>query len=85
MSIKPDQITSSKGAKNVFQIVTNTKLQITVMVACNAVGEYVVPMILFPGERLINVRINGFQDAVFVLPKAGGWTLILSLLIWLCW
>ena len=47
LSVKPDRVLASKGSKNDYQVVSNTKLQIAVLVGCNAVGEYVTPLIFF--------------------------------------
>jgi hypothetical protein len=69
--VKPNKVLASKGATNVYQVVSNTKLQITVMAACNAVGEFVPPMILFLGERLTNVGLSGFEEAVYRTTKSG--------------
>ena len=41
------------------------------MAACNAVGEFVPPVILFPGERLTNVGLSGFEEAVYRMTKSG--------------
>ena len=70
LSVKPDKVMASKGATNVYQVISNTKLQITVMAACNAVGEFVPPMILFPGERLTKVGLSGFEEAVYSTTKS---------------
>ena len=51
LAVKAGRVMAEKGARHVYQVVTNTKTQITVMVAFNAYGDYVPPMILFPGER----------------------------------
>ena len=60
-----------KGVHNVYQVVTNTKLQITVMAAFNAFGDYLPPLILFPGERLQDVGFDGFPEARYATTKAG--------------
>jgi hypothetical protein len=38
----------------------------------NAFGEYVLPMILFPGERLRNIGLSGYPEATYAtIPN--GW------------
>lgn len=41
------------------------------MASCNAVGEFPPPMILFPGERLRDVRLSGFPEAIYATTKNG--------------
>ena len=60
-----------KGVHNVYQVVTNTELQITVMAAFNAFGDYLPPLILFPGERLRDVGLDGFPEARYETTIAG--------------
>jgi len=45
-------------------MVTNNKTQITVMAGFNAYGEYTPPMTLFPGERIRDVGLAGFPEAI---------------------
>jgi hypothetical protein len=71
LSVKPDKVLAPKGSKNIYQVVTNTKAQITVMATCNAVGEFVPPMILFPGERLRDVGLSGFPESIYATIKNG--------------
>ncbi|XP_053400574.1 uncharacterized protein LOC128557324 [Mercenaria mercenaria] len=47
------------------------KLQITVMEGFNAFGQYVPPLILFPGERLRDVGLNGFMEAIYAATENG--------------
>lgn len=54
-----------------YQIISNNKTQITVIAACNAVGEFIKPMILFPGERLRDVGMAGFPDTKYSVMKNG--------------
>lgn len=42
------------------------------MAACNAVGEFAPPpILLFPGERLRDVGLSGFPDAIYATTKNG--------------
>ena len=68
---KPGRVLAEKGARHVYQVVTNTKAQITVMVGFNAYGDYAPPMILFPGERLRDVGLSGFPAATYAVIKNG--------------
>ena len=68
---KQNRVLAPKGARNVYQVVTNNKVQITVMAAFNAFGEYVPPLILFPGERLRDVGLSGFPEASYATTKNG--------------
>ena len=63
---------AEKEAIHVYQVVTNTKTQITVMVAYNANGDDVPPMSLLPGESLRDSDLSGFSDAA---TKMAGWIL----------
>lgn len=47
------------------------KKRITVIACINAYDHYVPPMILFPGERIRNVGLDGFQDALYAVTKNG--------------
>ena len=49
---KSNRVMAPKGIHNVHQVVTNTKLQITVTAAFNTFGDYLPPLILFLGEHL---------------------------------
>ncbi|KAH3774378.1 hypothetical protein DPMN_175760 [Dreissena polymorpha] len=57
---------AATGSKNVYQIVTNTKIQITVMASFNAFGEYPPPMIILPGERIRDVGLAGWTGMRFL-------------------
>ena len=68
---KPGRVLAEKEARHVYQVVTNTKAQKTVMVGFNAYGEYALPMILFPGERLRDGGLSGFPEATYAATKNG--------------
>ncbi|XP_060565599.1 uncharacterized protein LOC132724685 [Ruditapes philippinarum] len=74
LAVKSGRVIAPLGARHVYQVVTNTKTQITVMVSFNAFGKDVPPMILFPGERLRNVGLSGFPEATYAKPLMVGWT-----------
>lgn len=58
-------------ARHIYQVVTNSKTQITVMVGFNAFGDYTPPMILFPGERKHGVGLVGFPKATYACTSNG--------------
>jgi len=72
LAVKPGRVLASTGAKNVYSVVTNTKTQITVMASFNAFDEYPPPMIIFSGERIRDVGLSGFPDAIY-LTTPNGW------------
>lgn len=71
LAVKSGRVIAPTGARHVYQVVTNTKTQITVMAALNAFGEYLPPMILFPGERLRNIGLSGFPEATYSTTPNG--------------
>ena len=70
--MKTGKVLAPAGSKNVYHVVNNTKIQISVMAGFNAFGEYVPPMILYPGERFRDVGLEGFQEATFA-HSTNGW------------
>lgn len=48
-STKPGRVLAPQGAKHVYQVETNTKIQITIMASYNTFGEYPPPMVMFEG------------------------------------
>lgn len=71
LAVKAGRVLAPTGAKHVYQVVPSSKTQITVMACLNAFGNYVPPMILFPGERIRNIGLEGFQDALYAVTKNG--------------
>lgn len=72
LAVKSGRVIERTGARHVYQVVTNTETQITVMVAFNAFGEYLPPMTLFLGERLWNVGLSRFPEATY-WTTPNGW------------
>lgn len=72
LHVKTGKVLAPTGSKNVYHVVNNTKIQISVMAGFNAFGEYVPPMILYPGERFRDVGLEGFPEATFA-HSTNGW------------
>ena len=70
LAVKPGRVLAPTCVKNVYSVVTNTKTQMTVMASFNAFGEYPPPMI-FPGERIRDVELSGFSDAIYSTTPIG--------------
>lgn len=71
LHVKTGKVLAPTGAKNVYHVASNTKIQISVMAGFNAFGEYVPPMILYPGERFRDVGLDGFPEATFTHTSSG--------------
>ena len=65
LCLKTGRVLAEKGVRHVYQVANSSKQQITVMACFNAFGEYVSPMIIYPGERFRDVGIDAFQDALY--------------------
>ncbi|XP_060596078.1 uncharacterized protein LOC132750148 [Ruditapes philippinarum] len=72
LCFKTGKVLAEKGARNVYNVTTSNKTQLTVMVCFNAFGDYVPPLIVFPGERLRDTGIYQFPDAIYG-NSANGW------------
>ena len=74
LQAKGGRVLAPAGARHVYQVVTNNTTQITVMAGFNAYGEYTPPMILFPGERIRDVGLAGFPEAIYAATPNGRMT-----------
>ncbi|XP_033731184.1 LOW QUALITY PROTEIN: uncharacterized protein LOC117320803 [Pecten maximus] len=72
LCVKSDKVLAPVGSKHIYQVVVSDKTQITVMACMNAVGNYMPPMILYPGERFRDVGIAKFPEAIFA-HTPNGW------------
>ncbi|XP_071947382.1 uncharacterized protein [Antedon mediterranea] len=69
---KTERVIAPKGAKNVYQQTASTRQQITVVGACNATGQYIPPLIIFPGVRFAYDPLDGAPaDSSFAKSKTG--------------
>ena len=71
LSVSSGRVLSPRGARHVYQVVSGSKQQITVLAGMNGAGDYVPPMILYPGQRLREVGMEGFPDALFGCSENG--------------
>lgn len=71
MAVKSGRDLTQTGARHMYQVVPSSKTQITVMACLNAYGNYVTPMILFTGECMQNIGLNGFLDVLYAVTKNG--------------
>lgn len=66
------EVIAPTGARHVYQVVNSSKTQITVMVCFKALGLYLPPMIIYPGERFIETGIEDFPEALYG-HSSNGW------------
>ena len=71
LAAKGSRVMAEKEAIHVYQVVTNTKTQFTVIVAFDYNGDYVPPMFLLLGERLRDNDLSEFPDATYAATKNG--------------
>lgn len=74
LSTKTGVVLAEKGVKNVYQVTSSDKTQITVMACLNAAGDYLPPMILYPGQRMRDVGQEGFEEALYAMTDNGWMT-----------
>ena len=72
LCVNTGKVLAEKGARHVYQVTSSTKQQITVMVCFNAMGQYVPPLIVFPGERFRDSGIHEFPEAIYG-QTVNGW------------
>lgn len=65
LSLKNGKVLSMKGTKHVYNITSSNKTQITVLAYVSAIGHYIKPMIVYPGQRFGYDILAGFDDAEF--------------------
>jgi len=66
----PLSITNGKGltdkeVRHVYQVCTSNNKQIYVLACFNAIGNYIPPLIVYPGERLRHSGIHEFNEAIY--------------------
>ncbi|XP_033760780.1 jerky protein homolog-like [Pecten maximus] len=71
LCMKCGKVLTQTGAKHVHQVVANTKQQITVMACFNALGDYVPPLIVYPGQRFRDTGIQAFPEAIYAHSENG--------------
>lgn len=65
------RVIAPTGAKHVYQVVSNNKQQITVMACMNANGDFMPPLIIYPGQRLRDTGMEGFPEAIYGVSNKG--------------
>ena len=65
LCVMSGKVLAEKGLKHIYQISSTTKLQLTVMACFNAKGNYVPPLIVYPGERFRDARVEDFPEAIY--------------------
>ena len=68
------RVLAERGKKNVYQRVTNSRQQITVLACMSASGMYLPPYIIYPGKRIRNVDIEDFPEALYGTSDSGWMT-----------
>jgi hypothetical protein len=68
---KNKKIIGETGAPVVYQYGNSDKTQMTIMAAASAVGHYIQPMIIFPGQRFSYNPLDGFEEAAMGRSETG--------------
>ena len=67
------RVFTPKGRRNVYEVTSGSKQQITCMVCFNAAGQYLNPIVVFPGQRIRNVDIEDFPEGYMAPQTMVGW------------
>ena len=73
MCPKTGKVLAPVGARHVYEI-AGDKTQISVMAAFNAIGNYLPPLLIYPGQRLRDIGQEGFLDASYAQTESGWMT-----------
>ncbi|XP_053392934.1 uncharacterized protein LOC128555225 [Mercenaria mercenaria] len=65
LCLKTGKVLAERGARHVYHVSSSNKQQITVMVCFSAFGNYVPPLIVYPGERFRDTGIEAFPTAIY--------------------
>jgi len=82
LQARKKKVLAPSGARNVYQVTTPGKEQVTVLAAVSAAGLYVPPFIIFKGKRLRNTGLADFDTAVFSVSDKG-WMMKDNFTAWL--
>ena len=69
---KTRMVIAGKCDSVVYMISASDKTMITVIVAVSAAGQYLTPMLVFPGQRFSYNPLQGFPEA-FLGRSQNGW------------
>ena len=70
---KSERILAPRGSKNVYQVKSQDKTQITVFACISAAGSFVPPLIIAPGTRLRNDPTDGGPEGACLSKSPSGW------------
>ncbi|KAJ8039126.1 Tigger transposable element-derived protein 2 [Holothuria leucospilota] len=73
LSGKIEKVLAPVGSRNVYQITTSDKKQITVLACMNAAGLYLPPMLIYPGVRFRYYPLEGAPADWFMGRSGNGW------------
>ena len=66
------KVLAFKGSKNVYNVSSNNKRQVTVLVAMSAAGHYLQPLVIFPYKRIPNKGLlDAFPEAALQVSDNG--------------
>jgi hypothetical protein len=71
LCVNTGKVLAEKGVRHVYQVTSSNKQQITVMACFNACGDYVPPLIVYPGQRYRDTGIGEFPDAIYGMSDNG--------------
>lgn len=69
--VKSTKVLAPTGSRHVYQVLPGDKTQITVLACFNAFGDYMSPLIIYPGQRFRDTVLSGFEEAIFGMTKNG--------------
>ncbi|XP_060583014.1 uncharacterized protein LOC132739337 [Ruditapes philippinarum] len=72
ISVTSKKVLAPQGSRHVYQVLSSDKTQITVMACLNASGDYMPPLIVYPGQRFRDDALSGFPEAIYG-HSANGW------------
>ncbi|PIK37236.1 hypothetical protein BSL78_25928 [Apostichopus japonicus] len=73
MCPKTEKVLAQKGSRNVYQLSTSNRKEITVLVCCAANGTYVPPLIVYPGTRFRFDPLQGAPTDFCIGRSKSGW------------
>uniref|UniRef100_A0A2C9KBT2 HTH CENPB-type domain-containing protein n=1 Tax=Biomphalaria glabrata TaxID=6526 RepID=A0A2C9KBT2_BIOGL len=80
---KSNNVKACKGSKNVYKIKSDTQTQVTVLACCNAVGQYIPPLLIYPcKETPTHNLLENFPEALLQLSD-NGWITSAFFFSWL--
>ena len=74
LAVQSGKVLAPRGAKTVYHVATSEKTQITTLACFNAMGQYMAPLVLFPGKRIKEVNVKDFEEAYYQCTESGWMT-----------